>query len=203
MEVSNINLFLKNAILLLAVTFFFSIDASAQRFRASGVFGLNLSQIDGDAKAGFSKLGLTGGLKLAYPLKKHTDVNLEMLYSQRGSTTGFGFGSEPDIFTDVKYIELPLYVNIKDWYIEEGDYHKVKAHAGLTYAYLFAVESNSQLLSNDIDNYNRNDIGYLLGLTYAFNSHFGMTVRYTRSFNSLFLTKAISYFVTIRTEYTF
>ena len=115
----------------------------AQRFKASGIIGINLSQIDGDDLYGFSKLGLTAGVKLSYPVKDIMDINLEMLYSQRGSTSGFGFGSDPDIFTDLKYIDLPITFSIKDWYIEDDKYHKVSAHAGISPAYLFAVKSTN------------------------------------------------------------
>lgn len=204
MEVSNINVFTKKVTFLFLLLSFLSIgEGNAQRFKGSAIFGLNFSQIDGDQLAGFSKLGLTGGFKLAYPLKKNVDLNFEMLYSQRGSTSGFGFGSGNDNYTDLKYIELPVYVNIMDWLIEDGDYYKAKAHAGLSYAYLFSVESVNGLLSNDISNYKRHNVGYILGVDYAFNSKFGVTVRYSRSFNSIYVVRAINYFITMRGEYFF
>ncbi|MEM9545508.1 MAG: outer membrane beta-barrel protein, partial [Bacteroidota bacterium] len=193
-----------NLLFVSAFVVVFSINhADAQRFKGSAVFGLNFSQIDGDDLAGFSKLGWTGGFKLAYPLKKNVDLNIEMLYSQRGSTAGFGFGGGNNNFTDLKYIELPVYVNIMDWLIEDESYYKAKAHAGLMYAYLFDVNSVSGLLSDDIDNYERHNVGYVLGVDYAFNSKLGLTVRYTRAFNSIYVVRAINYFVTVRTEYTF
>jgi opacity protein-like surface antigen len=204
MEDFNINLFIKKVLLLSLITISFSInDANAQLFKGSAVVGLNLAQIDGDNIAGFSKLGLTGGFKLAYALKENVDLNLEMLYSQQGSTSGFGFGSNSDNFIDLKYIELPVYVNIKDWLIEDENYHKVKAHAGLSYGFLFDVNSSNGIINNDIDNYKRHSIKYLLGVDYSFNSKFGFTIRYTRAFNTLYAVKAISYFLTFRTEYNF
>ena len=204
MDYCNISQIMKKVILLLLFSSLFSLHgAEAQRFKGSAVFGLNLCQIDGDEIAGFSKLGLTGGFKLAYPLKENVDLNVEMLYSQRGSTTGFGFGNSDENYTDLQYISLPVYVNIKDWFMEDDDYHKVKAHAGLSYGYLFAVDSSNGILSNDISTYRRHNISYLLGVNYAFNSRLGLTVRYTRALNSLVSLRAISYFITVRTEYTF
>ena len=204
MEDFNINQFVKKITFLLLFILCFSLnDAIAQRFSGSAVFGLNLSQIDGDELAGFSKLGLTGGFKLAYPLKENSDLNIEMLYSQRGSNDGFGFGSSGVNYIDLKYIELPVYVNIKDWFMEEDDYYKVKAHAGLSYGFLFDVDSSNGLLNSDIDNYKRHNISYILGVDYAFNSKIGLSARYTRSFNSIYIERAISYFLTFRTEYYF
>lgn len=204
MEDFNTYQFAKKVLLLLFIALSCTInDAKAQRFSGSAVFGLNLAQIDGDDLAGFSKLGLTGGFKLAYPLKENIDINMEMLYSQRGSTAGFGFGSSGVNFIDLKYVELPLYVNIKDWFIEDEKYHKVKAHAGLSYAYLFDVNSSNGILNNDIDNYKRHSISYMLGVDYAFNSKIALTVRYTRAINTIYTVRAISYFLTFRTEYSF
>lgn len=204
MEDFNINLFAKKILFLSLIAISFSInEANAQLFKGSAVFGLNLTQIDGDNLAGFSKLGLTGGFKLAYALKDNVDMNLEMIYSQQGSSSGFGFGSNKDNFVDLKYIEFPVYVNIKDWFIEEDGYHKVKAHAGLSYGFLFDVNSSNGVLDNDIDNYKRHSIKYLLGVDYSFNSKIGFSIRYTRAFNTLYKVKAISYFLTFRTEYYF
>lgn len=204
MEDFNINQFVKKLLFLLIFTICFNVnDTVAQKFSGSAVFGLNLAQIDGDDIAGFSKLGLTGGFKLAYPLKDNSDLNIEMLYSQRGSTDGFGFGTSGVNFIDLKYIELPVYVNIKDWFVEEDKYHKVKAHAGLSYGFLFDVNSSNGVLNSDIDNYKRHSISYLLGVDYAFNSRIGLSARYTRGFNSIYKERAISYFLTFRTEYYF
>lgn len=199
----NINQFSKS---LLVSLFFFLICVSsteAQRFKGSAVFGLNLAQIDGDNLAGFNKLGLTGGVKLAYPIKDNVDINLEMLYSQRGSNDGFGFGNQKYSFTDLKYLEIPVYANLMDWFIADEGYHKVSAHAGLNFSYLFAVDSSNGAVSKDIDTYERKNIGYLIGIDYKFTKHLGTSIRYNRAFNSINDNRAISYWITIRTEYSF
>ncbi len=175
----------------------------AQRFKGSAVFGFNLAQIDGDNLAGFNKLGLTGGVKLGYPIKNNVDINLEMLYSQRGSNAGFGFGNQASSFTDLKYLEIPIYANLMDWLIADEGYHKVSAHAGLNFSYLFAVDSSNGVVSKDIDTYERKNIGYLIGVDYKFTKNIGTSVRYNRAFNSINDNNAISYWITIRTEYSF
>ena len=90
-----------------------------------------------------------------------------------------------------------------DWFIDDEGYHKVKAHAGLNFSYLFAVESSNGAVSNDIDTYKRKNVGYFLGVDYMFTKHLGTTVRYSRAFNSILESTAISYWITIRTEYSF
>jgi len=199
----NINQFSK----FLAICLFFILigvsSVDAQRFKGSAVFGLNLAQIDGDNLAGFNKLGLTGGVKLGYPIQDNIDINLEMLYSQRGSNAGFGFGNQASSFTDLKYLEILVYANLMDWFIADEGYHKVSAHAGLNFSYLFAVDSSNGVISRDIDTYKRNNIGYLIGVDYKFTKHLGTSVRYNRAFNSINENRAISYWITIRTEYVF
>jgi len=180
-----------------------TLNLDAQKFKGSAVFGFNLAQIDGDDLAGFTKLGLTGGAKLAYPIKKNSDLNLELLYSQRGSNSNFGFGNINQNYTDLKYLEIPVYINIKDWYIEDEDYHKAKAHIGFNYSYLFDVESSNGPVANDIDTYNKSNFNFLIGAGYSFTKNLGLTLRYTRAVNSITELRAISYFVTVRTEYTF
>lgn len=200
----NIKGFIKKVLFLtIFIPFMHLNDCNAQRFEGSLVLGLNLSQIDGDALAGYSKLGLTGGAKIAYPLKKNIDANLEMLFSQRGSNAAFGFGNQDNSFVDLKYLEIPLYVNLHDWFITDEDYHKVRAHAGLNQSYLFSVSSSNGAISSDIDSYKRYNIGYLLGVSYMFTKHIGTTLRYSRAFNSITDNRAISYWITVRTEYTF
>lgn len=204
MDVFNIKRFLKKSIFLTILLLAVFIDqANAQKFKGNVVFGMNLSQIDGDDLAGYSKLGWTGGVKLGYPMKEKIDLNMELLYSQRGSNSGFGFGGIGDLFTDLQYLEIPVYVNFQDWLIEDEDYYKVKVHGGLNFSYLFGVESSNGAVSNDIDTYKRNNVGFLIGLDYSFTKRVGFTVRYSRDFNSITDNKAISYYITLRTEYSF
>jgi len=55
-------------------------------FRGSAIVGLNLAQLDGDDLVGFNKTGVTSGLKVAFDLKSKLEGNVEILYSQRGSS---------------------------------------------------------------------------------------------------------------------
>ncbi len=188
------------AILLLGVLISAS-PIAAQTFQGSAVLGFNLAQIDGDDLYGYNKVGLSGGFKLTSPVHRIVDVSLEMLYSERGSTAGFGFSGLG--VTSLKYLELPMMVVVKDWHIEDGDYFKVSAHGGLSLGYLFDVSSENGQYAGDIDNFKRIDLSYFVGVNYRFNRRLGFTLRHTRAFTSLLTSTAISYFITLRTEYNF
>jgi hypothetical protein len=59
----------------------------AQRFLGALSAGVNLSQVDGDEKYGFHKVGLNIGPSVIFPFgtKKQWSVTLELLYSQEGA----------------------------------------------------------------------------------------------------------------------
>lgn len=179
-------------------------DAQAQRFKGSMVAGLNLAQIDGDDLYGYNKLGFQGGFKLDYPVHERVDMSLEMLFSEKGSTNGFGFGSITTNYTALRYLDLPVMVSVKDWFVEDKGYHKVSAHAGLNFGYLFDVASSNGAVPNNIETYEQVDVSYFFGVNYRFNRRIGLTLRHTRAFTSLLAnSQAISYFVTTRVEYYF
>ena len=112
-------------------------DVQAQRFSAGLVAGLNASQIDGDELAGFDKVGLTGGIKTTMEFESVWRMNMEFLYSERGSRPDiFNPEYDPDIEISLKYIEIPVYISLGGWWQEEGEYYKVSAQASLSYGRL-------------------------------------------------------------------
>ncbi len=191
--------------------FFFNNNVKGQNiFKASAVIGFTMSQIDGDGLLGYDKLGLTGGLKVAYPVSEKIDINLELLYSQRGSQSGF-LSSGIDIQkTHLDYFEIPVYASLKDWYIEDEDYYRINIHAGLSYGYLMNITSANGLFDDDISQFNVNDISWIIGPSYSINPRWTFTARFTRSFGRLFKSNnfintdsLVSYFWTIRSEFNF
>lgn len=184
------------------------IDLSGQRgFKGSLVAGLNLSQIDGDNLVGFRRAGLSTGIKVSFQLKRKLYGNVELLYSQRGS--GPKLFSGTGAVTQLNYFELPVYISINDWYIEKDNYHKLSGDIGLSLGNLFSASVSEEITEFNPDTFETTDISYLLGANYAFTKNLSITVRYTRSFTKLLNDPAIfdkfllSYFWTVRTEYTF
>lgn len=200
---------IQTGILLLCLTSFLT-PVKAQKFGGALILGLNASQIDGDQLAGYDKLGLTGGLKVSYALKKPWGMAVEMLYSQRGSQTDRLLNTGGPIRTiDLKYIEIPVTATYADWHIQEGNYYKVNAEAGLSYGYLFNAYNAEDNVKEPADDLLRNDISFLFGGNYFFNKRWGLGFRYTRSFTKLKKfedTEKLSllgYFLTFRGLYRF
>ena len=186
-------------------------QAQAQEFfKASAVAGFTLAQIDGDGLLGYDKVGLSAGLKLAYPIQDKLDIGMELLYSQRGSQSGFLAGGGNIQQTHLDYFEIPVYVTLKDWYIEGEDYYKIGIHAGLSYGYLMNITSANGLYEQDINEFNTNDISWLIGPSYSISPRWTFTARFTRSFTKLFKSNnfintdsLVSYFWTLRAEFNF
>lgn len=179
----------------------------SQGFDGSLVLGFNAAQLDGDKLAGFNKLGLTGGIRVSYPIKQKMDLGLELVFSQRGSKTPRG--ADVAEFVNLNYFAIPLFLNFKDWYIESEKYYKVRVEGGFTPAYLMGISSTFHS-DQQIANFKDWDFSLHLGVGYQFNKRLGLTARYSRSpikiyqfedsanqvFNSL-----LSYFWTFRFDY--
>ncbi len=179
-----------------------------QRFRAGLIFGLNAAQLNGDDSAGYNKLGLNGGLRGTAMLRDKMDLVIEMLYSQRGSFERFVVGDQK---ISLNYIEVPVMVSYKDWYQEEGDYYKVQAVGGFSYARLLNASAFGSLHDGEVENFNTNDFSFTIGFDVMFTKHFGLGTRWTRSLNRLYdsrdhatgLNSLLGYFLTFRGMYMF
>ena len=204
--------------LLLAFFTMCHLPLSGQRFGAAVVAGTNASQIDGDMLAGFDKLGLTGGLKAIVNLESVFDLNVEFLFTQRGSKPDiFNPEVDPDIEVHLNYAEIPVYISLGDWWQEEDEYYKVSAHAGLSYGRLITartfdhVNTGDQDLDNLVQYFNNNDLSWLVGISYRLNKNWGLTGRYTREIipllspkkHDLAIERLLSYYMTFRLEYYF
>jgi len=153
---------------------------SQQGFKAKILAGLNASQIEGDQLAGYDKLGLNLGAEVSFRLNERFDMGMQFLFTQKGSQSEITLGQD-QFKTNLNYIEIPAMIIIKDWYLEEEGYYKVKGHAGFSYARLFDVSSSNGLFENDIGNFKNYDFVLFLGASYAMNSKWEGYVRYSNS----------------------
>ena len=170
--------------LFLILSVSFCLTAQAQRFGAAFLAGPSLSQIQGDNLAGYDNIAYSAGIKGITYINSRWNVNLELLFSQKGSRDGiFRDDFFPRQGMDLNYIEIPVYVELKDWEVStqnQGPYSKVSAHAGLSYGRLISF-SVIDLPNLELEEVNENDISYILGLRFQWNRHWGVSGRYSRS----------------------
>lgn len=188
----------------LVILLVFSVNA--QTFRAGVVFGANASQINGDFIAGFDKIGLHLGLKVASDITEKMSWSTELLYSERGSRTGGRFS---DPFTiSINYVEIPILISFKDWL--KDDYYKMHFEAGASLGRIINEKVKDVGGNVSIDGLNQTDLSMVVGATVFSNQHLGFTVRYTHSINLLRdekkhpgLNRYKGYFLTFRAVYFF
>lgn len=182
----------------------YSSEVVGQRFKAAAIIGANAAQIDGDSLYGFERIGLTVGGRLSYANEKSWDVALEMLYSQRGSADGL-LKKNSDRGIALHYLEIPLLFSLRDWYIEDGKYYKVRAEGGFSYGQLFQTDA----VGYNVDELKKYDVSWIVGAGVNFTRMFGMSLRYTSSLVDLNPNALLegsrfkSYFITLRGEINF
>ena len=170
-------------------------DAQEQRFKAGIILGFNASQIDGDRSAGYNKFGLVGGLSGVILISNRVDINVELLYSQRGSRSSLVMGNTNDPFTiSTNYIEVPVLFNYKDWLNEEGEYYKLHFHGGISYGRLISSNvddgtPNSNLVMAQ-EYFEKNDWSYMFGVTFYTGPHLAFTFRWSRSIGVLYFNNS-------------
>lgn len=99
------------------------------RFQAGIIAGGNFSQVDGDLDAGVHKVGLNAGFSSYTMLAPDLYLNLELLYSQKGSRFGreeYNYYAGPYLTVyqmRLNYIEIPLLLHYEvapRWLIGAG-----------------------------------------------------------------------------------
>ena len=83
-----------------------------QVFEAGVIFGRSFAQIDGDYFTGFDKGGWYAGLRGVANLSVQSSINVEMLFSQKGSRIPHGTSLMPKSVNDrliaLDYAEVPI-----------------------------------------------------------------------------------------------
>jgi len=199
--------------MLFAATTISAQQAVERRFKGGIVGGINLSQIEGDDAAGYNKIGLQGGFRVAIILKEKMDLGVEMLFSQRGSAArNRNQGAFPFKLT-LNYIEVPVLFNYMDWEAEEEDYYRLHFHAGFSYGRLISYSTDINSFTVLGDFFRDNDVSWIGGATYYINENLGITARYSRSLYPFFVNTVdmmapngkalIGYQITFQTVYMF
>ena len=189
---------------------------SQSRFRAGLVAGVNASQINGDDSAGYNKLGFRAGLRAVTILGDKSELNFDILFSQRGSANELNpNGTNIRFVIHTNYVEVPVVFVFKDW--EESDYYRIHVFGGLSYARLInsRVEEFPPIFDEQ-DNFANDNIAIRLGASYYLNKNWGFSLSWSRSFLPLydssrlanngmpnFNKDLVDYFLSFETVYLF
>lgn len=85
-------------------------EQDRRRFKADLILGLYATQIDGDNFVGYDKAGLSGGVRGIAVLNKRFDMNIELLYQQKGSRFETEANGSKDRILHLDYMEVPFLI---------------------------------------------------------------------------------------------
>jgi hypothetical protein len=205
------NRLLRRVLLLLAMaTCTISPGDAQRRFDAGIVAGANFSQVDGDDMRGFHQIGLVAGGRVDTRISRRFRLGLELLYSQMGSRLSDTDARPRFDRIRINYVEVPVSLILKDWAVkdDDGEYFKVEATAGLSYARLISAKLIA-LSGEDITDKRTlidNAVFMNFGASVFFSRHFAMHGQWSRAFTDFDGTDAerqISRLVTCRFMYFF
>jgi len=166
----------------------------AQSFTGGLRLGFDISQVDGDQRAGYSAIFPTGCLyaKTSFGAEHRASLSLGVSYIRKGSkeVKKTKTGDIASIYAiRLQYIELPLTFA---WRLNKFkiprlvDYtfrNRLCIEAGFSYAYLMKAEVNHGQGFIEPDRaFFKYDCGVHLGLTYFIGEHFFLNYRFSYTF---------------------
>lgn len=187
--------------------------AQTKRFGGGLVFGVTASQIDGDAAAGYHKVGLNVGVRGTINFTERWLLSLDLLFNQRGSRTL----EAETIFTrqiNLQFLEVPIMIRYADWKDEKG-FYRVYAAAGVAYSRLFSYSLNdyAQTAFRFSQDFRANEIAAVGELGFRSSPHWGYSLRFSKALMPLTAATPAaqigiydnwwSYFLTVSAHYDF
>lgn len=151
--------------------------------------GINASQVDGDLRSGYHRVGLNAGPLVYARFSDRTGASMELLFAQKGSVsrnvTETVLGTAVESY-DIRlnYVEVPVLFH----YFSPGRLHY---GAGLSYAYLIgskeeAYDYNGKLnLHPEVTYFRRRDLSWMAELAYEFYKGSFLSIRYNYSLLSI------------------
>ena len=186
------------SIIIVALSTLFTEGVMAQnRFKATVMGGLNMSQIDGDKQQGYRKPGLSLGLNGSIFIRPNFDISTELLYNQKGAKPKATAVFNPkDLYSTLTYhySEVALLGN---YYFNPNNarsYYKNSIHIGFSYGRI--LKSSIKITQNNLPftaleadvskNYDPKDFSFIVGWSQLVTPRIGFTIRHTSSINFLY-----------------
>ena len=179
----------KSLLILLISGLNFNANSQTPHFTGGLILGLNITHIDGDGLNGFNKAGPLGGLYLNFAMSRRWSLQMEMLYSQKGSAAGIDSAqlfnnsnstaaNSPGIWKLLRlnYFEIPLMAKYKV-------NNRFSIAGGLGFGLLFGAYRNDFATggNGDVSFLKETEITYNFGGTYNITPRLSAHLRWTES----------------------
>ncbi len=161
----------------------------AQIIKGEAIAGFNLSKVEGDrvnnGMIRFNKIGINLGLGVLIPVWNNFDINMEVLFNQKGAYRRNGpnpDSAKPNYQTVLNYAEIPLL-------IQYTDRDRITVGTGLSYSRLVGtkwVVNGRTLSDNPLDGYfSRDNLDWLLDFRFRVYQQLKLNIRYSYSLTSI------------------
>lgn len=164
--------------LLILIFIFQKKEAHAQTFEGGLVLGFNMSQLDGDDLVGWNRIGFNAGGRVAITPYEKWKFNLDILFSQKGSSAAPDQISSYDKVR-LNYVEIPIQVNYMDW-LDENGFYRLHFLAGFSYSQLvgFQVLRVVEGDTTELEDYKKWNANFQIGATYFIKENIGINGQY-------------------------
>lgn len=167
-------------------------DDETARFTAYVLAGVNISQIDGDAAWGYTKVGFNGGARGGVNFGEKMELCTEILFSQKGAANLPRNSQNFSSYTiHLDYVEVPVLFYYKDWDAFTKDnimFKRLMLGGGLSYSRLLNT-SLTGTLSHPMgmeDAYAKNDLMMIIDANVFFLKNWGLNIRWSRSLATIY-----------------
>lgn len=149
-------------------------ESTESRFNFGGRLGISTSHIDGDGYTGFRKFGLGAGLFTNLDISPKVNVQLEMLYIQKGSrrndTLAFNYYR-----IALNYIQVPLMFRF--------NYSRFLIEVGPSFGVLVgdSEEDFNGEVNQSVFGWHRFETSINIGMHFSITEQLSSNVRYSRS----------------------
>lgn len=180
---------MKKLLLLAIIAISFATTIYGQNFYGGLVAGGTMSQIGGDGRGGFHKVGIVGGAFAGLKLNEDFDIQMELKYIQKGSLSNDfeSFPGSDPFLIKLDYIDLPIVLsyNLNKININDVNLKWMKLELGLSLDVL--VNARQKIFGENIqsDPWNRLVVNTVLGVRVDVRENLEVGLRSINSMTSI------------------
>ena len=180
---------MKKLLFLAIIAFSFATTIYGQNFYGGLVAGGTMSQIGGDGRGGFHKVGIVGGAFAGLKLNDDFDIQMELKYIQKGSLSNDfeSFPGSDPFLIKLDYIDLPIVMsyNLNKININDVNLRWMKLEFGLSLDVL--VNARQKILGQIVlsDPWNRLVVNTVLGVRVDVRENLEVGLRSINSMTSI------------------
>lgn len=169
---------------------FLGVNLSAQEFFGGLILGGDVSQVGGDARGGYNKIGIVGGAFAGLNLSSDFDVQMELKYIQKGSysTEVENWPAFDPFLIKLDYIDLPIVFayNLNKVNINDINMKWLKFELGLSFDFLVNYKQEIQgVVVKESNPWNKVVLNTVVGVRVCVKDNFEIGLRAVDSMTSI------------------